>query len=481
MRVKKYRAPTEQEAFKQIRAELGPEAIILQSQKVRAAGLRGWFGPPLLEVVAAIDVESAGGSRVPTAGLPVSSPRRAAPKAPLQSPDTALVYSPWTMRRPVAEPISGSAQQGNLPGAAKDRSSASPVADRAAFDQELSDLHEIVDRMRTIVDRMTVGSRDPQQIDPADGWIPTSAGVPHGEARLALGDARMTIGDGGIFRQDSRIPQLIDLVPSLGRMYRILLTQGIEEALALDLLGAAADAAGSQGMEQEQEVISALKLEFGRRLQTTGPLQQDGSDPKVVFLIGPTGVGKTTTIAKLAAGLALVDKRRVALATADTFRISGAQQLQTYAEIIGIPVEVVYSPAELRAWQTQHSDVAFLLVDTPGLSQHNHTQLAELAAFLSVIPRRTVYLAVAAGTKDADLIDITHNFAVVPIDGLLFTKLDETTQLGTILSGALAAQLPLTYFTTGQNVPDDIELAGIEGLMHRMLGRTAPAVPVQTG
>ena len=190
---------------------------------------------------------------------------------------------------------------------------------------------------------------------------------------------------------------------------------------------------------------------------------------KVVALVGPTGVGKTTTVAKLAANFALREKYRVALITADTYRIAAVEQLRTYADLIGIPLEVIYTPQELRNALHQHQDKQLVLVDTAGRSPANQPQMAELESLMAVDASIEKQLVLSATTKFTECLDAVQRFKKANPQKYLFTKIDEACNLGTLVSLLYHAPKPLSYITTGQNVPDDIELADPERLTTLML------------
>lgn len=196
-------------------------------------------------------------------------------------------------------------------------------------------------------------------------------------------------------------------------------------------------------------------------------IPQRGS--KIVALIGPTGVGKTTTIAKLAANFALREGCKVVLLTADTYRISAVEQLKTYADIIGIPIEIIYSPEELKSAIYRHSDKNLILIDTAGRSPRNHYQLAELQALLEIDPYIETHLVLSTTTKYKDALDIVRKFSVCSPQKFLFTKMDEASNLGTVFNLLYTFPTSLSYVTTGQNVPDDIELANPSKIANMVL------------
>ena len=190
---------------------------------------------------------------------------------------------------------------------------------------------------------------------------------------------------------------------------------------------------------------------------------------KTVALVGPTGVGKTTTVAKLAANFALREKFRVALITADTYRIAAVEQLKTYADLIGIPIEVIYTPQELKNALYRHQDKQLVLIDTAGRSPSNQPQMAELENLLAVDTSIEKHLVLSSTTKFTECLDAVRRFKSSNPQRYLFTKIDEACNLGTILSLMHHEPRPLSYITTGQNVPDDIEPADPERLTNLIL------------
>lgn len=190
---------------------------------------------------------------------------------------------------------------------------------------------------------------------------------------------------------------------------------------------------------------------------------------KAVAFIGPTGVGKTTTIAKLAAHFSINKGYKVAMITADTYRISAVEQLKTYSDIIGVPIEIVYSPDELKTALQRHQDKQLVLIDTAGRSPRNQYQLAELQAFLETAPHIETHLVLSATTKYKDALDVVRKFSVCSPHRFLFTKVDEASNIGTIINLIYQFPTSISYITNGQNVPDDIELANPQKLANLIL------------
>ena len=181
--------------------------------------------------------------------------------------------------------------------------------------------------------------------------------------------------------------------------------------------------------------------------------------PKVFAIVGPTGVGKTTTIAKMAAMYALADNRKIAFVTVDTYRIAAADQLKTIGEIMNVPVHVVYSLNQLQDCLMEMADKEIIFVDTAGRSHKNNEQVEELKRYLEIANPDEIFMALPCTGKCPDLMDILGVYKELNITRLIFTKLDETSTYGSIYNIACRSKYPLAYFTTGQNIPDDIEIA----------------------
>jgi len=180
---------------------------------------------------------------------------------------------------------------------------------------------------------------------------------------------------------------------------------------------------------------------------------------RIIALVGPTGVGKTTTIAKLAAKFSILEKKKVALVTIDTYRVAAVEQLKTYADLLAVPMETASTPKQLQEALLKYEDNDLILVDTAGRSPLDKIAMAELKSFLSICPEIEIFLVLCATTKQTDLWEIIARFSHLPIKQLIFTKLDETLRYGVILNVVSGVRKGLVYVTTGQDVPDDIEVA----------------------
>ncbi|HYH01464.1 MAG TPA: flagellar biosynthesis protein FlhF, partial [Bacillota bacterium] len=206
--------------------------------------------------------------------------------------------------------------------------------------------------------------------------------------------------------------------------------------------------------------LLAAKLMFSEPLETGLDMKQ-----QVIALIGPTGVGKTTTIAKLAANVNLYERKKVGLITIDTYRIAAVEHLKTYGDIMNLTVEVVYSPADLEQAIANLSECDVILVDTAGRSPRNQAMMEELRKFIAKPVIETILLVISATTQYQDMTVIEQKFSRIAYTHLVFTKLDETSSLGPIVSLAWNCKRPISYLTVGQNVPDDIVVANPDQLI----------------
>jgi flagellar biosynthesis protein FlhF len=258
------------------------------------------------------------------------------------------------------------------------------------------------------------------------------------------------------------------------------LEQGIAAPLAQQVIQTVADELSRWAIDNQGVLNQHVHWHLGRRLTFAEPLNVTPGRSTVFFLVGPTGVGKTATIAKLSANLSRAQRARVLIITTDTFRVGAISQVAAYGQILGIPVEVAYNPPQLAALVTGSHQYDFIMVDTPGRNQRVADQVADLSRYVSAVPRRVVHLALAAGAKCEDMRQTAHAFGSVTLNGLVFTKLDETSTLGPAYTLACETGLPLSYLTTGLRVPEDIEVATPERLVDAMVGRVPGGMPAST-
>lgn len=216
-------------------------------------------------------------------------------------------------------------------------------------------------------------------------------------------------------------------------------------------------------------IYQKMVLKFGKSEGITP--SEDG--PKIVWFIGPTGVGKTTTIAKLAGKYCVEDKKKVALLTADTYRIAAAEQLRTYANILETPFRVIYTPEEMQTAVDDYWDCDYIFIDTAGRSHQNEEQLEKTKEMVDGLKRPEdyqVFLVLSATTKYKDLQKIADCYGKIAKFELVFTKLDETEAVGNLLNMKLYTGASIAYVTCGQNVPDDMEVFDPQKTVKQILG-----------
>ena len=216
-------------------------------------------------------------------------------------------------------------------------------------------------------------------------------------------------------------------------------------------------------------VYQKLILRFGQPKQ----IDLSGNKTKVLFFVGPTGVGKTTTIAKIASKYKVEFEKKVAFITADTYRIAATEQLQVYANILDAPMSIVYSQDEMNDAIAKFEEYDLVFVDTAGFSHKNEKQRKDMKTLLAGVNEeynKEVYLVLSATTKYADLLDIVDSYREIADYKLIFTKLDETTTYGNLLNIKLYSGADLSYTTNGQNVPDDIEVFDTQKIVKKLLG-----------
>jgi len=254
-------------------------------------------------------------------------------------------------------------------------------------------------------------------------------------------------------------------------IYSTMIENEVDEKYANQIIGEI-----DQNMRSEAELGSILAGIYQKMILKFGeanPITLSDQKPKTVFFIGPTGVGKTTTIAKIASRFCVEEKKKVVLLTADTYRIAAAEQLRTYANILDIPFRVIYTPEELQQAEEDYADYDLILVDTAGHFYKNEDQKGEIKNLLDSMDQEAeteVFLVVSATTKYADLIEITQAYAGMADYKLIFTKTDETAKLGNLLNIKLHSGAEMSYITCGQNVPDDIEQFNGQSIVKQLLG-----------
>lgn len=240
-------------------------------------------------------------------------------------------------------------------------------------------------------------------------------------------------------------------------LYNTMIENEVHEKYANELIDEI-EKKGTPDMQMDlalSNVYQKMILKFGQ----ADLIVPSEKKPKIIYFIGPTGVGKTTTIAKIASKFCVEEKMQIALLTADTYRIAAAEQLRTYANILEVPFRVIYTPEEIIKSVEDFKDKDFILVDTSGHSHQNNEQkeaILELVQATDESIEKEIFLVVSATTKYRDLIGIANAYKAIENYKIIFTKLDETTALGNLYNLRLHTGASLSYITCGQNVPDDI-------------------------
>lgn len=261
----------------------------------------------------------------------------------------------------------------------------------------------------------------------------------------------------------------IDEEPVIKVIYEQLLENDIKEEVANYLTNGLAEMVSINKVNID-DVISVIYKRIVKILSDNEPIQLNKSLAKTVVFVGPTGVGKTTTIAKIASYFTLNLNKKVALVTADTYRIAAVEQLRTYANILNIPIKVVYTADELESSIKLFKDKDLILVDTAGRSFKNKEHQDEIIQLVNNINDKEVFLVLSLTTKYNDLLDITKAYEDISDYKIIFTKLDETSSFGNVLNIKRKTGAKLSYVTFGQNVPDDISEINPHEVAKKILG-----------
>jgi len=418
MQVKKYMAPTYAEALILAKNELGTDAVIVESRKVRVGGIFGLFGREMTELTVAADERS----QPYRSARPAARPRGAAAPytAPAAGPEPAAGAAPAAMGASVSWAPASAPAAPATPAAAPGPAAASgPVASEGAA--------------------------------PAAAVAFTPA---HGAADLAglrreIADLRLAVSRLVEARPDPAA--LMELKGYALKVYERLLDAGVDDGLAL----AISRRVGTHATKGR----ALLRAELNQIMGPGAPIQVEAGRRRVVALIGPTGVGKTTTLAKLAAHFALERGLKVGLITADTFRIAAVDQLRTYADILAIPLFTVERPTDVHQALAHNADADLVLMDTGGRSHKDDERMAELEELLAAAQPDEVHLVVSLNTNPRDARRMLERYLPLGVNRFIFTKADETSAPGLMLNIRAQWDVPISYVTHGQSVPDDLRPA----------------------
>jgi len=412
MIIKKFTAPTMTEALAKVREELGTDAIILSTRSEKRGGVLDFSGRRVVEVTAAVD-----DNRPEQGG---SSGRNGPGRTRPVGPSEANLYPP---QRPVAYEPRGrpafAGRAGNVE--VKDLES------RINVERMLEDIKELKKSIRVLADHALAGDM---------------SGLPPNLAAL-LSSMQASGMDDGISKRIVR--QLLDQLT------------GVELGDREAVIGRATD---------------LLVTSMGE----VSPIIFAGAKPRMVAFVGPTGSGKTTTIAKLAADFTLNMDKQVHVLTIDTKRVDAVGQLKAYCRILNIPLHIAYTPEELPALMPGIMKSDITLIDTPGSGPMDKPQMIEMVEFLQKIVPQEVHLVISVTTSLTEMRRVHENFSVLKPNRILFTKLDETDCYGPLLSFSIMEKRPVSYYTFGQNVPGDFAVADPVELIEKNLGRTGERI-----
>lgn len=261
-----------------------------------------------------------------------------------------------------------------------------------------------------------------------------------------------------------------DLPEALFHVFTSLIEADVDETTVREWIERLRGEGVPRSLDDAAAVMNRVAEYLEAEISVSGPITTDANKCRVVALVGPTGVGKTTTIAKLAANYRLREKRRVGLITVDTYRVAAVEQLRTYADIIDLPMEVVATPREMREAVARMNHLDLVLMDTAGRSPRDEVRIQELKSMLTEAEPDEVHLVLSSTAGAKSLINTAERFADVGTTSLLMTKLDEAHSLGHLVSVVRSVPLSVSYLTDGQNVPDDIQVARSGAMANMLLG-----------
>jgi len=395
MIIKKFTAKTEAEAVEAAKKELGEHLVIMNVKNIKKKGFMGLFGKSLVEVTVALEAEN---DR--TAQLFGAKKETTGPLVP---------DSMWEKKETLAkaEPVS----EVSKPAVANDDTGKAIV--------------EKLDGLQILLQQQLMKNEEEKKIESKE----------EGKEEQ-ISEETMTF---------------------IKLLYNTMIENEVKDSYANELIDEI-ERKGKPDMQMDfvlSNVYQKMILKFGQAKM----ISPSEKKPKVIYFVGPTGVGKTTTIAKIASKFCVEEKKKIALLTADTYRIAAAEQLRTYANILEVPFRVIYTPEEILQSVAEFKDVDYILVDTAGHAHQNKEQKEAILGFIQSTDdsiEKEVYLVVSATTKYRDLIGIADAYKDIDDYKIIFTKLDETTALGNLYNLRLYTGAPLSYITCGQNVPDDI-------------------------
>jgi len=429
MTINKFQGKTESEAIEKAKKEMGPDAVIMSVKTVKPKGVFRAFKGIVYEVTAALEENEAD---------KVNPFARTEALQQMKKPESINLAADENIRLPAAS-----------------SSRMEETAGRVLQQIQKQNENDASDRVQA-QPQLTSSSALEERLDSLQSLL---------EDRISAEKKNQEDGMRGANDQAQEGFSFVKM------LYQTLLDNEVDEKYANQILDEL-EKISNKGSNIDyilSHIYQKLVLKFGQ----PRPIEFQGSKPTVAFFIGPTGVGKTTTIAKVASRYKVDEGKKVAFLTADTYRIAAAEQLRTYANILDMPLTIVYSSEEIKDAVNKLSEYDLILVDTAGFSHKNTAQCEEvkkLIGGLSSGSKTEVYLVLSATTKYRDLQEMCNTYRTFADYRLIFTKLDETSCYGNLLNIHLYSGADLSYATYGQNVPDDIEVFNTQKIVKKLLG-----------
>ncbi|MGZ9584620.1 flagellar biosynthesis protein FlhF [Paenibacillus marinisediminis] len=446
MRVKKYLVETMPEAMSLIRQELGKDAVIVSTKEVKTGGFAGMFRKRMIEVTAAVDHTA---TKRQESEKPTPAARPAVPASLARN-----VYSSHTSRDAASQTAAAAERGVEL--------DERPVRQVAPPQEDLP-----VDNLKPVntVRQETVNAFEISSTARSNARHEAADVQSNQDIREELKEMKAMVL--AIMHKSER-----DAWPEFVKsMEQQLLKQGVFSDLAHRFVHEAWTGISSSSNAISTEIAFKQQLKDVLKRHLAGHAKGEiSNETNVIYLAGPTGVGKTTTIAKLAADQMFKNRRKVGFITSDTFRIAAVEQLRTYASILNAPLEVVTSPNDLQRALRELQDCDLVLMDTAGRNYRNELYVNELFSMIKPLAGSETFLVLSLTMKTEDMLSILERFKHQSIQRIVFTKSDETDSYGVLLNVADRTGIPFSYVTYGQNVPDDIKSFAPDEWIDKLLG-----------
>ncbi|MCL6603073.1 MAG: flagellar biosynthesis protein FlhF [Paenibacillus sp.] len=456
MRVKRYVVDTMPDAMQSIRSDLGSDAVILSTKEIKIGGFLGFFKKKKIEVVAAVEKEQK--RTVAEKSTPsLNVPRSAVPQAYMKASGAPQVtaVNQKEEKRTYAELAAA------LTDAVGIQSSVAVLPSSSEQDKISNEIE---------LDVLIPGKESRNSVSE----LYKSVGIEQSPKVSSVLDSdvlheirEMKIWMERFAKQTSSSK---DLPEPLNELRERLLEQEMDIDLVEQWISTVLDQWTSEGRQWTTDQFQVSLKEQVTKFLSKRIGKGIARDTRILYIAGPTGVGKTTTIAKLAADQLFRQGRKVGLITSDTYRISAVEQLRTYASILNVPLEVVQSPGDMQRALSRLESCDLILMDTAGRNYRNEMLVAELQSLLAKELKSETYLVLSLTSKSRDMKIITEHFNKYQLDKVIFTKLDETESYGPLFNLLKDFPLGLSYMSNGQNVPDDLLMASEEKLYGMLLG-----------